>query len=100
MQAGPTCSHRDPSREAGQGFVEEVRLRNKEPKEGRVGKGCGKSGKVWDGEGEDKKKWRGRKAIKLSQEGMNQGDLEGQAEARQLTSAITPMHPTMAAALA
>lgn len=41
------CGRRDPSREAGQGFVEEVRGLVKEPKEERVGEGCGKNGKVW-----------------------------------------------------
>lgn len=80
--------------------MEEVRGLVKVNKEGRSEKGCGASGKVWGGEGEDKKKGRGRKASKESTGEMNQGDLEGQAEAPQLTSAITPMHPTMAAALA
>jgi hypothetical protein len=46
VQAGPMYSHRDPSSEAGQGFVEEVRGLVKENKKGRNEKRCGKSGKV------------------------------------------------------
>lgn len=44
-------------------------------------------------EGRDRRKGRGRMNDRVRSS-------EGQAEAPQLTSAITPMHPTMAAALA
>ena len=45
VQAGPMYSHRDPSSEAGQGFVEEVRGLVKENKKG-----------IWEGLEEKKEK--------------------------------------------